>query len=216
MLYYAALILITAGALFNRSAFPYVVVLCTVWAAFCLLGYFNAYAIYPWVDALSIYPLAYLAWLKPKWWSLTIVGLCFLTVVSHLAFWTFYYSGVYLGEEYKIALRSLFLLSMAVALMGDIDVKRLVGLAVERLRGFLRGSPSVSYARGAFGPTFPKEALGEHSRTIALCGLQHSEHRMGHREARVPGWNDGAQAGFSNRRSDVGSNSSLYVSTKKA
>ena len=216
MIYYTALVLVTVGALCNRSAFPYALILCTVWAVFCVLGRFDLYGAYPWVDALSIYPLAILACLKPKWWSLTIVGLCFITVTVHLVFWTMYYSGVYLGDEYKTALRSLFLLSMAVALVGDIDVKRLVGFAVERLLGLFRGAPSPSFARGVLGPTFSKEALGDRVWANGLRAVQYSEHRLGNRQTFFSRGSSASKAGVSDRRFDVSADCGVHVSTEEA
>ena len=216
MIYYTALVLVTVGALCNRSALPYALVLCTVWAVFCVLGRFDLYGVYPWVDAISIYPLAILAWLKPRWWNVTLVCICFATVTTHLVFWTAYYSDVYLGEEYKTALRSLFLLSMAVALVGDIDVKRLVGLAVERVLGLWRGAPSVGFARGLSGQTFQKEEVGDHPRSGAVRRIQHRKHRMGDREVNISCRGGGNQAPLCNRRSDVGSNSRVHISTKEA
>ena len=212
MVYYVALVLVTLGALLNRGAFPYALVLCLVWAAFCVLERLGLSSAYPWVDCASIYPLTYLAFRNPKWWSLTIVGLCFVTVLSHLVFWTAYYANVYLGDEYKTALRTLFLLSMATALMGNLDVKRFVGRAVERMLGLLRGSPAVGFARGADVPLGAKETLGDGVWSRDLRGNQRDQYRMGDRQADGTYRPETSDNEFRNRSPDGGADRRLHLS----
>lgn len=212
MFYYTALILVTVGALFNRSAFPYALVLCAVWGSFWCLERAGLYGLYPWVDCVSIYPLAFLTAHNPRWWNLTIVGLCFATVISHLVFWTAYYANVYLGDEYKIALRTLFFLSMAIALLGNTDVKRLVGSAIERVLGFLRFRHTLGFARRLYGSFRTKEALGDVVWLGFVRPVQHCEHGVGDRETDSPHREaeDGRTLGH--RGHDVGADRILHLS----
>jgi len=212
VIYYTALIIVTVGALFNRSAFPYALVLCAVWGAFWALQRAGLYDMYPWVDAASIYPLSFLTAYRPRWWNLTIVGLCFATVLSHLVFWTAYYSDVYLGSEYTIALRALFLLSMATALLGNLDVKRLVGAVVECVLGLLRGNPSGGLAHGHRVPVDTKEALGDHIRSYPVCRIQPRQHGVGYRKTSFSHRAEEARNKFSGRSSDGRADRSLHIS----
>lgn len=211
-LYYIALVIVTMGALLNRSAFPYAAVLCLVWAAFAALEHSGLSSVYPWVDCASIYPLTYMAFRRPKWWNVAIVVLCFVTVLSHLVFWTAYYANVYLGEEYKNALRALFLLSMAIALIGNTDVKRLVGLAVKRLLGLLRGRSAFGFAGGQPAPYGAKESLGDRDWSRDLRGIQRNQYRMGDWKADSPHRTEKGDHQFGNRGSDGGTDSRLHLS----
>ena len=146
-MYDLALFLLTVCAALNRAAFPFAAVLASAWAAAFVLEGQGAWAWLPWIDTLTIYPLVYLATRALKWWTIAVVGLCFAAVLSHALYWSFLQGGIYLGEEYKFALCSAFMASMAVLVIGGYDVWNRSVRFVRSLSGSFGRAPRFGMAR---------------------------------------------------------------------
>ena len=116
-------------ALFNRSAIRYAWVLLVVSAMYAVLSGRGMFHLYPYIDAFSIYPLAYLVWMRPTWWGLTVTGCAGVSVLFQLVYWFFYANGFYVAGLFKFGLTGIFLVAILALLWGGGSVGDLIGCA---------------------------------------------------------------------------------------
>lgn len=141
MIYELALLVLVAVALHKGASRPFAFALAAIWLADAALARTGQYLLIPWVDAFGVYPLIFLTWRGPKWWSLACSCLALLALPVHLWFWAWYLQGVDVVSIYVSVQNTLFLLSVAVLIAGTNNVRQLYDSAMDCLRG-LRGDDS--------------------------------------------------------------------------
>lgn len=134
MIYLTLLGVLMALALLNRGARVFAIVLAAVWIATDLMQRADLYEQMPYVDAVAFNAIVILMLRRPSWWSGVVSGLSCVTMLVHLAYWHAYYLGLWFGVEYMYALQGLFLISVAVLVVGGYDVFERLGSILASLR----------------------------------------------------------------------------------
>lgn len=124
MIWFTTFLLVVA--LFNRSAIHYALVMLTVTAMYAGLSGKGMFHLYPYIDAFSVYPLAYLAMRRPTWWGITTVICALVSVLFQIVYWSLYLVGFYVPGLFSEGLALIFLIAVLALLWGSYDVGNLI------------------------------------------------------------------------------------------
>ena len=147
MIYLALLGVLMALALLNRSARVFAIVLAGVWGATAAMQHFALFEQTPYVDAVAFNALVILMLRRPSWWSGVVCAISCVTMIVHLAYWQAYYLGLWFGVEYMYALQGLFLISVAVLVIGGYDAFERLGSILASLRNGADRYAGAAWAR---------------------------------------------------------------------
>ena len=136
MIYLTALGILTFAAVMNRGARQFALVLMVNWLATMGLQSAGLYTAMPVLDGFTFSILAILWAFRPRtWWSGTCVALALATVIAHgVAYVAFYAAGLWYGDQYATALRTLFLIQMLVLVLANYDVLERISDRIALLR----------------------------------------------------------------------------------
>jgi hypothetical protein len=158
----ALTVLLLALALLSRSARAYAIVFALVtvgvwlteWAQFNIAAPASDplifYKIPAYLDAFAFSGIGVIMITERlMWWKVAVLALSLVTVLYDVWFWFAYYLGASVGPEYIPLLQGLFLISLAVLVIGGYDVAARVGLLFASIRGLGFSSARFGGARRA-------------------------------------------------------------------